>query len=173
MSSAFLCPRRRASLQPRRAPHGVELLRRTPLTCPARPPSIPALGAPPYELCPSLSSTPRRLFSSPSPARPYTSHGKPARLLSFSPHSQRRGPSSPWRPSPSPKNSAPVFFPGQPLPLLLFAVHRVFDIMPEREMCCCSSVNSHRLFAIFAQPHPRRRKSSVRTPLSLLFFRRL
>jgi hypothetical protein len=48
-----------------------------------------------------------------------------------------------------PKDSASVFFPGQPLPLLLFVVRRLFDIMPEREMCCCSTVDAHQVFVVF------------------------
>ncbi|PWZ57474.1 hypothetical protein Zm00014a_011973 [Zea mays] len=37
----------------------------------------------------------------------------------------------------------------QPLPLLLFAVRRVFDLMPVKEMCCCSPVDARRVFAVF------------------------
>jgi hypothetical protein len=89
-------------------------------------------------------------------------HGKSAGLVLFSPHNQRRGPSSPWRPSPSSKNSTPVAFPGHPLPLLLSAVRRVFDIMPAREMCCCSTVDARWVFAVFVQPQHRRRSPPVR-----------
>jgi hypothetical protein len=37
----------------------------------------------------------------------------------------------------------------QPLPLLLFAVRRVFDLMPVKEMCCCSPVDARQVFAVF------------------------
>jgi hypothetical protein len=49
---------------------------------------------------------------------------------------------------------------GQSLPSLLFAVRRVFNIMPEREMCCCSTAEAHRLLYVLRSPnidviHPR------------------
>jgi hypothetical protein len=67
VSNAFLCPRRRAPLRPLRTPHGVELLRRAPVTCPARP--HPSLCRRPFPPAGFLLFSPRRLVFSPPPPR--------------------------------------------------------------------------------------------------------
>jgi hypothetical protein len=37
--------------------------------------------------------------------------------------------------------------------LLMFIVRRVFYKMPEREMCCCSTVDAHWVFDVLRSPN--------------------